>query len=421
MDFRIPEREARRLADLAARVAERRPHDPHVGRVLLDARDEGVRMVVTDRELVLRSHCWAEVTKAGAAAIDVGLLRAVFERTEPLPEGADHGLPAVRFSSGPSAARITIERASTTYVVPGHPVGALPSLVTPVIDEAVEIPTELLRAVLAATLATVSLDDTRIGLCGVRLEVHGPASGGLLRAVSTDGHRLSLCERELPVTPPEQPPRTLPRKGAAVLERLLADAPGPLRFSLGGRCAVFGLGWASITMEAVSGEFPEYEQIVPRSWTTCAVVSRSALTEAARGVVALAAERSTPLSVLVSDGSVLLQARQEFPADGVCAEARHAVAADVEGDGIEVGLNGQYLVEGLEALCGEVVRVELGSALTPIVLRPEGSGAYVVLMPMRLDSPMVYDERPHQPSSVRASRHRPRPKKKRRRRKKRKG
>ncbi len=414
MEFRIPEYEAKRLVDLAGLVAERRSHDPHVGRVLLEAKGDVLRLVVTDRETTLRALCGAEVTRPGAAALDVGLLRAVFEDAEPKPEERAAPFLSARFSSGPSGAQVTIERGSTTYVLPRHSGGALPSLVTPAIDEAVEISTAPLRAILEATLATVCRDDTRVGLNGVRLEVHGREGGGLFRAVSTDGHRLSLCEREILGAQPAQPPTSLPRKGAAVLERLLAEQVGRLRFSLRGARAVFGLGWASITMDAVPGEFPEYEQIVPGGWTTQAVVRRLEFAEAVRSVVVLAAERSASIGVRVADGAIRLRARQEFVSDGVYAEARQTVTAEVEGPGIEVGLNGRYFAEAIDSLRGEVVRIELGSALSPIVLRPVDSLDYVVLMPMRLEASLPDELRPRQPSPVGAAHRRPKPKKRRR-------
>ena len=65
-------------------------------------------------------------------------------------------------------------------------------------------------------------------------------------------------------------------------------------------------------------------------------------------------------------------------------EARESLSVDYSGEGTEIGFNAQYLVEFLQVVGSEQVRVELKDAESQGLFQPAGDDDYrYVVMPMR--------------------------------------
>jgi DNA polymerase-3 subunit beta len=130
----------------------------------------------------------------------------------------------------------------------------------------------------------------------------------------------------------------------------------------------------------IEGQFPNYEQVVPKGHPCRLAVSRSALAAALRRVSVLSEERTKPVKLLLSPGSLKLSAYN--PELG---EAEESLAVDYAGEELAIGFNSRYVLDALGAVETDEVVAELKDGLSPGIIRSlEGEEYFCVIMPMRI-------------------------------------
>jgi DNA polymerase-3 subunit beta len=237
-----------------------------------------------------------------------------------------------------------------------------------------------LAGLLGRVAHAMSVDETRATLNGVYL--HTPKDGPAL-AVATDGHRMAIAQAELPglVVGGKKREAILARPGVVQLQRLL-DGGGEVQMGVGTSLAQAARADRSLIFRLIDGAFPEFQQVVPKAWSTRAQVDRETLAGALKRISLLSSEKASAVRVEVGPEGLRFGARN--PELG---EAAEGVPAEVEGKALVVGCNARYLLDALGA-CGEDrVALEFVDDSNPIVVRPlEGDAFRAVVMPLRLQN-----------------------------------
>ena len=104
----------------------------------------------------------------------------------------------------------------------------------------------------------------------------------------------------------------------------------------------------------LTGQFPNYEAVLPRDNNKKIVLERGEFNDAVRRVSQLADQRSHALRFSVSQEGVELSASS--PEYG---EATENIENDYKGEPISIGFNGQYLLDFLAAAPDGPISVEL--------------------------------------------------------------
>ncbi len=152
---------------------------------------------------------------------------------------------------------------------------------------------------------------------------------------------------------------------------------------------VFGIDLAS---QLIEGNFVNYRQIVPESYTTRAVVERQTLVKALKTAqvfarteadkVDLDVKRHHHLASTDNDGQITVSA-----VSAEMGDCEIELPAQVEGDATQIAFNVQFLLDALGAMDGAQVALELDGGTKPGTLRPVGDDDYlVVVMPMHVRS-----------------------------------
>lgn len=257
----------------------------------------------------------------------------------------------------------------------------------------VRVGAQALRSALAQVVACAAKDDSRPALAGVCFDQRGEA----LSLVASDGFRLAW--RRFPVEPVErdlsrgeEASVLLPAKAAAELIRAIGSRDERVGVSLVGDARgqiVFALEDLTLAARLVEAKFPSYHQIIPTEAPTRVLVERERLAAAVRAARLIGGMRTEtkggatyrfwPISLVVESASLVVRAMSE---EGDVADA---IPATVEGPGVLVGFNSEYLADALAALETDRVSLALQSAARAGVLRPEDRDDHlVVLMPMHL-------------------------------------
>lgn len=357
----------------AVRGLSPRPPVPVLAGVLLEADEDGLTLSAFDYEVSARITVPAEVETPGTVLV-VGKLLGEISRS----------LPARPVDIATEGNKVTVTCGSSRFSLQQMPTDDYPTLPSSPEPTGTVDGTVFTQAVSQVSIAA-DRGDTLPILTGVRVEVDGEK----MTLLATDRYRLAM--RELTWNPGE----TDAAHVALIPARTLADtakalgAAGTVQVALGGDAGGDGLvgfeaGRRRSTTRLLDGEYPKVASIFPNSVDTVAIISTAALTEAVKRV-SLVAERNTPVRLRFDDGSVAIEA-----GTGDDAQASEAVEVELNGPGLEIAFNPQFLLDGLGVLGTEFARLSFTQPGRPAVLsgqaeadgEPDDSYRYV-LMPVR--------------------------------------
>lgn len=234
------------------------------------------------------------------------------------------------------------------------------------------------REMIDKTLFAVSTDETRYHLNGVFFE----SVDGVMRMVSTDGHRLAFIDKELFLEKADSFNRgiIIPKKGLSELRRLLDDKMDNFKMALEKGNLLLMLDKTLLFIRLIEGDYPDYEQVIPKKNDKRLTISREELLGSLRRVSLLANEKSKGVKLSLKENSLTITSSNPDLGD-----AKEEIDAEYKFDPIEIGFNARYIIECLSILDMEKVTLDLNDKLSPGLLRPEGKTDYTyIVMPMRI-------------------------------------
>jgi DNA polymerase-3 subunit beta len=369
MELKIVVEELQKALFRAQGIVDRKTTMPILANVLLSATKDGkLKVTAFDLDIGVVSEHPAEVMREGDITIQA---RTLFDIVKNLPEAQvllkrldNH---YVEITSGNASFRIVGIAADQYPPLPKEEKAS-----TGTVDG------KALLALIEKTSFAISADETRYVLNGVFLEALG---GGQARMVATDGHRLALAEQNLGDGFQMKRGVIVPRKGLFELKRLLEEAPdAEIHLGFAESSGIFRKPGLSMVMRLIDGQFPEYGQVIPKAAERQVTLRKEALLETLKRVSLLSAEKAYAVKLQLESNLVRISAQN--PELG---EAREEIGVEYKGKPLTIGFNARYLIDGLQAIDGEEVRLELGDDSSPGVLRPVSGPAYTaVIMPMRI-------------------------------------
>jgi DNA polymerase III subunit beta len=372
MEFTVGKNDLVRELSLSQGVVEKKTTIPILSNVLLEAAGDRVTLTATDLELGIRCSCPAKVKKEGSGTIPA---RKLLDYIRLLPEGDIN----MKFMEN-HWANITSGRSRTR--IAGMSRESFPEL--PEVPESIaEIPIKTLSSMISRTAFAISLEESRFTLNGALLLMKPDG----LTMVATDGHRLAYVNA--PSTENGLGDKTfralIPKKAMAELVKLADDGDENVKavFSGDDNHLFFQVGHRLLITRKLTGNFPDYERVLPKEHTLVAKLQKDEIRSAIERVAQFADERSKAIRVQFTNGEVRV-----FSSSVETGESEESVPSEYQGPDLEIGFNAQYLLEFLRAIPQAQVAFELKDQKSAGELRPDGEGLadqyrYVV-MPMRI-------------------------------------
>lgn len=367
MDLYIDRDELIRGLGRVQGIVERRTTNPSLAHVLLSASGDRLRLTATDTLLAHVSNYPARVEQEGEVSVDAQTFHQI-ART--LTQPTVH----LRLGSGN---RLAVRCGSAEFNVVGLSAEEFPPLPTRNTKTSLKLSGAALRRIIEETLFSVSPDDNRYGLNGAHME----QDGDRVRLVTTDGSRLSWSEATFEGEFGMGGKMLLPRKALGEVRKLVDSDETVWDVAFGDRIATFSTEGLSLLVRLVDGEFPDYHQVVPAGFKRHVTVDRAALVGALKRVGIMASDRNHSVRFGFEPDRVVLTAQNVDSGD-----VREEIPAELEGEPLFTGFNVKYFQDILGATSGDSLRLELGDALDPCLVRvPERDDCLFVVMPMRLD------------------------------------
>ena len=346
-------------------IVEPRQTLPILANVLLEAEGDSVRVSATDLAIAARVSVPARIVAGGAITLSA---RKLAEIVKELPAAA----LVLKVQEN---AWIQLRCGGVSYRLVGLAAEDFPAVVPTSSPRWVSLDGKILKEMLAQTAFAISHDESRYALNGVLFSIEA----GRIRLVATDGHRLAVASRILR-DGADSGSGIVPRKAVQEVARVLGVGED-VQVALLENQFILKMPNFLLMARLIEGQFPNYEQVVPKGHPCRLVLSRSALTAALRRVSVLSEERTKPVKLLLSPGALKLVASN--PELGEAEET--LPLPDYSGGELTIGFNSRYLLDALGALDTEQVTVELKDGLSPGILRSlEGEEYFCVIMPMRI-------------------------------------
>lgn len=349
-------------------AVERRQTKPILGNVLLQGVDGRLQLTASDGEIQLDAVSDIETDGFTPTTLPA---RKLLDLCKNLPEG-------VRLRLSGEGARVTLSAPGGRFVL-----ATLPAEEFPVMDEVeggerIEVPQAALRRLIERTGFAMAQQDVRYFLNGLLLESRGEA----LRAVATDGHRLALYEWRAEGDLPVGQQAIVPRKAVLELARLLGDDEAlPARLALAGNRLEVRMGSVRFLTKLIDGRFPDYERVIPSDGDKVLVIDRERFRQCLQLTAVLSSDKFRGVQLEAEPGKMVIRARNPEQ-----EEAEEELDIEYDGPAITVAFNVNYLLDVLNVLPTEKLRLVLKDANGSCLLRAdddEDSGRYVV-MPLRL-------------------------------------
>ena len=364
MDFKVKRKDLMEGLALTIGVVEKKNTMPILSNVLIEAQKEGLKILATDLEVAVTCSVAAQVMSVGKITVMARSLQDIVR------ESADE---EIRFTLGEND-RIELSSGLAKFKIPGLNASEFPTFPN-VEAKPVDISCEAMLDMVEKTGFSMANDETRYNLNGVFLQKRGD---NLVRMVATDGHRLSMVDREIPLSSLEGGV-IIPKKGVQELKKLLGPE-GNFELALGKKGLVARRGGQSLYIRYLDGEFPEYNAVIPTENNFLATISRQMLAGALRRVSLLSNERSKGVVFAFSPGHLEVSA-----ANPDLGEAREEISIDYKGQKVNIGFNARYVLDVLEVLKDETVTFALKGETTACLIRSTSDKGFLcVVMPMRI-------------------------------------
>jgi DNA polymerase III subunit beta len=352
-------------------VVERKTTIPILSNFLFEAAEETLTITATDLDLSLRTSCPAKVKREGSCTIPA---RKLYDYVKLLGDG-DITLKLLENHW----VNIRAGRSNTKMV--GMARANFPSVPVFPSTGVVKIPASVLKTMIGKTIFAISSEESRYTLNGA-LMVLKPES---ITMVATDGHRLAHIERTGGTFDVSSEIKTLvPKKAMAELATLLNTADVEfIEFAKDESTLFFRIGGRLLTSRQLTGQFPNYEAVLPKENTKHIIIGTGELQAAIQRVAQFADERSGAIRVRLEKNELKVSSSSTET-----GESEDSIETEYAADPMTIGFNSQYLLDFLKAAETDQIRLEFKDAQSAGQLRPEGAGdeykyRYVV-MPMRI-------------------------------------
>lgn len=370
MEFEIDQSRFLAALSLAQTVADKRGTMPVLANVLLRANADGsVECSATDMMTSLTETVSAEVKTPGSLTVGVKHLHGVV-RTLSSGNVRVKGLDNhwVQLNAGRSEFKLMGMPESDFPELP-DPSGGKTKL------EYVDIPAHALSDLIAKTHFSVSTDEARVNLNGVLFECDGEKG----TMVSTDGHRLTKFELELK-GPVLEKGIIIPRKGMLEIRRVLDRVSGDVGLAMGDQHLFVKAEDMVLSVKLNNVTFPPYKAVIPAAFQRFALLGRDDLLHSLRRAEVMAPEKTATVRLSLNPGK--LELTSDNPDLGV---AHQELPIDYDGEELTAGFNARYLIEVLDVIDTQEVRLEFQGELDPCVVKPvDGPDFLGVVMPMRI-------------------------------------
>lgn len=341
---------------------------PILSHVLLEAKKDGIKLIATDLEIGVSVLIEGEVSEEGAITIPARKFSEIIKEMppqSPIHLSVKKG-QSIHIEAGKSFFRLMGLLKEDFPQLPEFPSAKDKNA------ELVKIPQKLLKTMIQLTQFAMSHDETRYVLNGILFSFKDKT----LKLVATDGRRLAFIEKTIADMGNVRKDVILPMKTIQELNRNLMD-DGEALFSFKENQLQINLGAITITSRLIEGEYPNYEQVIPKKTKEEVKINAQEFLQATRRASIFTNQESQSVKIsIIRDKIILTKNTPEL------GEVREEIDVDYKGGELAIGFNPSFLIDVLKNVDGDI-RLGFIDPEKPAVIKSGEDYTYIVL-PMQV-------------------------------------
>ena len=336
--------------------------------VFLETMDEGLRLTVTDGEIAIKSIIPAEVAEDGSALLPARLLGELVRNLDGNVELETQSNESALVKNHGSKTRLVLFSADE-----------FPDMAEVEAESVTSITQQQFKNAVRSIIFAIATDETRRILTGCLMET----SADEVRFTCLDGYRLAMqrvyCKHEMP-SGVDVLSYILPGALVGNISRMLPDSDAPITLILSKTHMMAEFGKTKVYSPLILGEYINYRQILPTSWTTAIRVDRSTISSAIQRASLIAREGSNNLLKLkIEDQALTISALADK------GDATEQIAIDFDGSPLNIAFNANYLYDVIKNIDTQDLAMRFNTNVSPCVVCPVTGNQYTYLiLPVRV-------------------------------------
>lgn len=342
---------------------------------LMETEKNSLKLIATDLEVGVKHYAAARVESEGSVTVPV---KKFSDIVHSLPDDKEISL------SLDSNGKLSLRCGRSYFLISGTPKNEYPILPAINPEKTFTVLAQPIIQMISKTIFSASLAEVNHVLSGV----FWSAENGKLEMVATDGRRLAISAREA-LDPAQSFKAIIPHKVLSEFLRLTAlhgvdaDPSKKIKIMVTENQIAFEFNQTTILSRLISGNFPNYKQVIPEKISFYATTIAADL---------LAATKRASLCVSDRGGSIcysLTPKTLKVSAVGPHSEYDDELPIDYMGEKFDIAFNPLFMIEALKRVDSDQVRLGFISPSNPIRIEPEKNKDYFfIVMPMRVESPV---------------------------------
>ncbi|OGO47484.1 MAG: DNA polymerase III subunit beta [Chloroflexi bacterium RBG_16_63_12] len=359
---------------IVSRAVAARSTLPVLGNILLASDNARLRLSATNLELGITCWIGAKIEEEGSTTVPA---KTLVDLVNTLPQDKVEMSLVVRTQT------LNLSCGRVQANIKGIDAQEFPLIPPANLDDALQLNVEDFREMISHVIFAAATDEARPILTGVLAKIEG----GQVTLAAADGFRLSLRTAHLSTPNAEPIQAIIPARALAELGRVItAEEPVFMSLPPGRGQVIFHHDSVELVSQLIEGAFPDYNNVVPKNYTTRTVMSTAEFRKACKTSDIFAREAAHTARLKIKPGSELTPGHVTISA--TAAETGDNVTeldATVDGGPIEIAFNVKYLVDVLNVMDTPNVALETSTSSSPGVIRPVGRDDFLyVIMPMHL-------------------------------------
>ena len=366
MELTCTQENLNKALNIIGRVVNKNTTLPILDNVLMET--EKGRLKLSSTNLEMGINCWigGKIIKEGKITIPTRLFSSFIG-----------GLPNQNIEIRQVGESLKLSCGNYRTEIKGLSAEDFPLIPKIKADPIVEIKSLLIKEALIQVLPSVSLSESRPEITGVFMDFSQLDKNKLVLA-ATDSYR--LAERSIDLNGAkinkeglnllgEKKSLIVPRNTAQELSRILDNSDGELKIILSENQILFDCGSVNLISRLIEGQYPDYQQIIPTTFKSEAVVDNGEFQKAIKISSLFSDLKTNSVSLKADEKSKTVEIKAET---GEVGKNSSKVAAQIKGEKVEIVFNHRYLVDGLNSVNAEEVVLKMNDSSSPVVLSADG-------------------------------------------------
>jgi len=369
MKFNLNQQDLQEALNFCQGVIEKRSTLPILSNILLDAKDQKLKITATDLDMIFIHQIEnIEILNEGKTTTTASTMYDIIRK---ISSGKK-----INFSLTETN-KLHLESEKSIFNLNCMDASEFPLTDENFNENEFVIKSKKLLKLLNKCKFSVSSDETRHYLSGIYFHQTEVEDKNYLTSVATDSHRMSISKIKLEKKIQFEP-IILPKKTIFQLCALLDNYDGDVKVSNIKSKIKFELKNSILISKLIDGKFPNYIQVIPKNNQKKLEIDLKLFTNSVDRVASVSLDKKDGVKFNLSKDTLNLSVNNTNSGDG---KETLPVKFDHE---LEISFNSKYLIDVASQLDGDKIELFLNDMGSPALIKdPSDFDSIFVVMPMK--------------------------------------